>query len=49
MACDSWQPLRDYLALPDRRRIGYGLFFGYPELKVSAIPRRNKLEVSWRG
>lgn len=49
MALSSYQPLLDYLDLPDRRRIGYGLFLGYPEFTTTAIPRRNKLEVTWRG
>lgn len=35
--------------LPDKRIIGYGLFFGYPELQIKAIPRRNAPKIEWRG
>jgi nitroreductase/NAD-dependent dihydropyrimidine dehydrogenase PreA subunit len=48
MALDSYEPLRDALALPDKRRVGYGLFFGYPALRTQAIPRRKPLDVLWR-
>ncbi len=47
MAFDSYIPLQEALALPDRRRIGYGLFFGYPKLSVKAIPRREELKLVW--
>lgn len=49
MALDSYPPLQEALALPDRRKVGYGLFIGYPQHQVTAIPRRNKLSVEWRG
>jgi nitroreductase len=49
MALGSWPPLLDALALPEKRSIGYGLFFGYPSHPVMAIPRRNELVVQWRG
>jgi len=49
MALDSYEPLQTALALPDKRRVGYGLFFGYPELEIKAIPRRKPLQVVWRG
>lgn len=48
MAVDSYKPLQDALGLPEKRIIGYGLFFGYPELQIKAIPRRNKIEVVWK-
>lgn len=47
MAVDSYEPLQAALALPDRRKIGYALFFGYPTYRTTAIPRRNPLDVSW--
>lgn len=49
MAVDSYKPLQEALGLPEKRIIGYGLFFGYPELQIRAIPRRNALKVEWRG
>lgn len=49
MALDSYEPLKEALNLPAKRRVGYGLFFGYPALDVKAIPRRKPLDVVWRG
>jgi nitroreductase len=48
MAVDSYQPLKDALALPDKRKVGYAMFFGYPAYPVAAIPRRNALDIVWR-
>lgn len=48
MAVDSYQPLIDALALPDNRKVGYAMFFGYPANCITAIPRRNKLNIVWR-
>jgi nitroreductase len=48
MAVDSYQPLKDALALPDKRNVGYAMFFGYPALKATGIPRRKPLYVVWR-
>ncbi|HOH46663.1 MAG TPA: nitroreductase family protein [Candidatus Cloacimonadota bacterium] len=48
MAIDSYEPLMAALDLPPKRSVGFGLFFGYPELETKAIPRRNPLEVVWR-
>jgi len=48
MAYDSYQPLRDALALPDKRKIGYAIMFGYPLYKPAAIPRRNTIDITWR-
>lgn len=48
MAVDSYQPLLDALALPEKRKVGYALFFGYPSYEATAIPRRNPLSVEWR-
>jgi nitroreductase/NAD-dependent dihydropyrimidine dehydrogenase PreA subunit len=48
MALDSYPPLQEALALPSNRKIGYGLFFGYPLHQITAIPRRNPVTVEWR-
>lgn len=48
MAFDSYEPLREALALQDKRMIGYGLFFGYPALQIRAVPRRKTLDVVFR-
>lgn len=49
MAIDSYEPLMIALDLPDDRKVGYALFFGYPAIKAQSIPRRKPLEVVWRG
>lgn len=49
MAIDSYPPLQEALVLPAKHKVGYGLFFGYPQHQVTAIPKRNKLQMEWRG
>ncbi len=48
MASELYKPMQDALALHDKRRMGYGLMFGYPLYKPVAIPRRNPLDVTWK-
>ncbi len=48
MAVDSYPPLLEALALPPKRKIGYALFFGYPQYQIRAIPRRKPLDLIWR-
>lgn len=48
MAVDSYPPLLEALALPDKHKVGYGLFFGYPKYQVGALARRQPIDVVWR-
>jgi len=43
----AYQPLLDALPVPEGRKIAYGLMFGFPQDKVTAIPRRKSLDINW--
>jgi nitroreductase len=47
-AARSYQPLIDYLALPEGRVPAYAMMFGYPKHKPHQIPGRKPLQVIWR-
>jgi nitroreductase/NAD-dependent dihydropyrimidine dehydrogenase PreA subunit len=48
MATDSYPPLKEKLALPEGRKAAYAMMFGYSSYKISSIPRRNPVDISWR-
>lgn len=48
MAAVEYKPLKDFIALPDDRRIAYAMMLGYSTYKVTSIPRRNHVDVSWQ-
>lgn len=48
MAAAEYQPLKDFLALPEGRRFALALLLGYSAYPITSIPRRNPLVVSWK-
>jgi nitroreductase/NAD-dependent dihydropyrimidine dehydrogenase PreA subunit len=48
LAIAGYQPLRDFLDLPQGRVVACSMMFGYPVYKVTSIPRRNPVEVIWK-
>jgi len=48
MASFSYQPLKDFLALPKGRSPAYAMMLGYPKYKPHQIPDRKPLQVTWR-
>jgi nitroreductase len=47
-ATDSYKPLQDAISLPENKKVAYALFFGYPSILPTAIPRRKLITVSWQ-
>lgn len=48
MAAVEYKPLKDFFALPVDRRVAYAMLFGFSTYKVSSIPRRNQIDVTWQ-
>ena len=48
MAAVEYKPLKDFIALPENRRVAYAMLFGYSTYKVTSIPRRKQVDVSWQ-
>lgn len=48
MAAVEYKPLKDFIAIPLGYRIAYAMMFGYSTYKITSIPRRNKVEVTWQ-
>ncbi len=47
-AASFYEPLQKELGLPEDRKCAYAMMFGNPQYKISAIPRRKPLEVTWQ-
>lgn len=47
MGLMSYPPLREALEIPEKRNVGYVLFFGYPEITPVSIPRRESMLLTW--
>ncbi len=47
MAMDGYQPLRDFISLPDGRKAVCPMLFGFSKFKVTSVPRRNPAEIIW--
>jgi len=47
-AARDYQPLKDYLGLPQGRMSAYAMMFGFPQYKARGIPRRKPLQVTWQ-
>jgi nitroreductase/NAD-dependent dihydropyrimidine dehydrogenase PreA subunit len=47
-AAREYQPLEEFLDLPDGRIVSYAMMLGYPQYKIYGIPRRKPLQVTWR-
>jgi nitroreductase/Pyruvate/2-oxoacid:ferredoxin oxidoreductase delta subunit len=48
MAATEYQPLNDFLALPEGRRFAFALLLGYSAYPINSIPRRNPVIVTWK-
>ncbi len=48
MAMAGYKPLQDFLSLPEGRKVACPMLFGYPRYKITSIPRRNPVDVTWR-
>ncbi|MCD4675821.1 MAG: nitroreductase family protein [Desulfobacula sp.] len=47
-AATGYQPLTDYLDLPENYAVCGGIMIGYPVFRLHSIPFRNQLDVVWR-
>jgi len=47
MALDNYKPLKDLLSIPDGRKAACPMLFGYSSYKVTSIPRRNPVNITW--
>ena len=47
-ASREYPPLKEALEIPAGRSIAYAMMFGHPHYKVSGIPRRKPLVVTWQ-
>jgi nitroreductase/Pyruvate/2-oxoacid:ferredoxin oxidoreductase delta subunit len=48
MALDKYMPLKDLLSIPEGRKAACPMLFGYSKYKITAIPRRNPVDITWR-
>jgi nitroreductase len=48
MALDSYKPLKDLLSIPEGRKAACPMLFGYSSYKITSIPRRNPVDITWR-
>lgn len=48
MAAAEYQPLVDFLKIPEGHRFAFALLLGYSSYEITSIPRRNPLNVSWK-
>ncbi len=48
MALDAYKPLKDLLLIPEGRNAACPMLFGYSSYKVTSIPRRNPIDITWR-
>jgi nitroreductase/Pyruvate/2-oxoacid:ferredoxin oxidoreductase delta subunit len=48
MATDNYKPLRDLLSLPEGRKAACPMLFGYSSYKITSIPRRNPVDITWK-
>lgn len=48
MAADNYTPLKDFLSIPKGRKAACPILFGYSNFKITSIPRRNPMDVTWK-
>lgn len=48
MAIDNYKPLKDLLSIPEGRKAACPMLFGYSSYKVTSIPRRNPVDITWK-
>ena len=47
MALDNYKPLNDLLSIPEGRKAACPILFGYSSYKITSIPRRNPVDITW--
>lgn len=47
MAIDNYKPLKDLLSIPEERKAACPMLFGYSSYKITSIPRRNPVDITW--
>ena len=47
MAIDNYKPLQDLLSIPEGRKAACPMLFGYSSYKISSVPRRNPVDISY--
>jgi nitroreductase len=48
LAYAAYKPLRDFLEIPKLRTFSYAMIFGYPSYHAKSIPRRNRIDITWK-
>ncbi|MEE8389692.1 MAG: nitroreductase family protein [Anaerolineae bacterium] len=48
IAADNWQPLQQYLELPEGLVCCGAMMIGYPKYKYHRIPLRDEVRITWR-
>jgi nitroreductase len=48
MALDDYKPLKDLLSIPEGRKAACPILLGYSAYKITSIPRRNPVDITWR-
>jgi hypothetical protein len=48
MASSASEPLRNELALPEKRKVAAVMMMGFPTYKVYGIPRKKTPDIIWR-
>lgn len=48
MALDHYKPLKDLLSIPEGRKAACPMMFGYSSYKITSIPRRNPVDITWK-
>lgn len=47
-AMSSFKPLQEAIGLPEGRTPAFAMMFGYPAFKITSIPRRKPVKITWR-
>ena len=42
------KPLKDLLSIPEERKAACPMLFGYSSYKITSIPRRNPVDITWK-
>ena len=48
LAIDNYKPLKDLLSIPEERKAACPMLFGYSSYKITSIPRRNPVDITWK-
>ena len=47
MALDNYKPMQELLSIPEGRKAACPMLFGYSTYKITSIPRRNPVDITW--